>query len=83
MIDKDTNTDPLIILTPDEVIKFRDGLTIASFDKCLKIFVDTVGSDNVFCNPSLERATPTTQIGLLNSLPGYSKSSQTKGLVPQ
>ena len=30
---KSTNTEPLIILSPDEVLEFEDGLTLLSFDK--------------------------------------------------
>ena len=64
MIDKAVNTDPLIILSPDEVLQFQDGLTIASFTENLKIFVETINSDIMFCKPNLERPkTPTSQIG--------------------
>ena len=42
--DKATNTEPLIVLSPDELIKFQDGLTIATFNESLKIFVETLNS---------------------------------------
>ena len=63
MVDKATNTEPLIILSPDKVINFQDGLTSASFQKSLKIFIDTIGRDIVYCKPRLDRpSTPTTQL---------------------
>ena len=35
MVDKSTNSEPLIILSSDEVVAFQDGLTIASFKESL------------------------------------------------
>ena len=32
-VDKTTNTEPLIALSPDEVLELKDGFTIATFDK--------------------------------------------------
>ena len=78
MVDKATNTEPLIILTPDEVVAFQDGLTVASFKESLNIFIETLNSDIIYCKPRLSRpATPTTQIGLLNCQAGYSRGNQT------
>ena len=42
--DKSTNTEPLIVLSPDKLIEFKDGLTIASFNNSLKIFAETLNS---------------------------------------
>ena len=79
MVDKVVNTDPLIILSPDEVLQFQDGLTIARFTESLKIFVETINSNIVFCKQNLEQPkTLASQIGPLSSLPGYSKTNQTK-----
>ena len=78
MVDKATNTEPLIILSPDEVVAFQDGLTIASFKESLNIFIETLNSDIIYCKPRLSRpSTPTTQIGLLNCQAGYSRGNQT------
>ena len=74
---KATNTDPLIILTPDEVTEFQDGLTIATFQKCLNIFIDTMNSDIVQSKARLSRpGTPSTQIGLLNCMAAFNKGTQ-------
>ena len=79
MEDKSTNTEPLIVLSPDEVIEMKDGLTIATFTKNLQIFVDTLQSDIVFCKPKLSRPdSPNTQIGILNILPSFHKDSQAR-----
>ena len=51
MVDEATNTEPLIILTPDEVVAFRDGLTIASFKESMNIFIETLNSDIMYCKP--------------------------------
>ena len=42
--DKATNTEPLIILSPDELISFKDGLTIGFFSDALKIFLENLNS---------------------------------------
>ena len=42
--DKATNTEPFIVISPDELIKFQDGLSIAAFNESLKIFVETLNS---------------------------------------
>ena len=71
-------TEPLIILTPDEVVAFQDRLTVASFKESLNIFIETLHSDIIYCKPRLSRpVTPTTQIGLLNCQAGYSRGNQT------
>ena len=71
--DKD---EPLIILCPDELIEFSDGLTIASFDKSLRIFAETLNSKIVMAKSNLETPPdPTTQIGLLKV---QLKANQTK-----
>ena len=70
--DKSTNTEPLIVLSPDKLIEFKDGLTIASFNNSLKIFVETI----VMRKPNLESPLePTTQIGLLKVQPTSSKAN--------
>ena len=75
--EKATNTEPLIILSPDELIKFQDGLTIASFNESLKIFVETLNSRIVMSKPNLEcPPEPTSQIGLLKVQPTSSKANQ-------
>ena len=78
-MDKATNTEPLIILSPGELIEFQDGLTIASFSNSLKIFVETLNSTIVMSKPNLETPPePTTQIGLLKVQPTGTKANQTK-----
>ena len=78
-VDKSTNTEPLIILSPDEVIDLQDGLTLLSYDKNIRIFVDTVSSNIVYCKPKLNKPdNPSTQIGILNMIPAFNKGSQTK-----
>ena len=75
--DKATNTEPLIVLSPDELIKFQDGLTIASVNDSLKIFIETLNSNIVMTKPNLETPPdPTSQIGLLNVQPTSSKANQ-------
>ena len=65
-VDKGTQTEPLIILTPDELVSFSDGITIASFTNNIRIFVDTVNSTIVMSRPNLSTSPePETQIGLL------------------
>ena len=77
--EKATQTEPLIVLTPGEINTFKDGLTIASFQKALQIFVDTVGSDIVMTRPNLSTPKePTSQIGLLKIQPSTSKANQTR-----
>ena len=77
--DKSTNTEPLIVLSPDKLIEFKGGLTIASFNSSLKIFVETLNSTIVMSKPNLESPPePTTQIGLLKVQPTSSKANQTK-----
>ena len=77
--EKATQTEPLIVLTPDEIITFKDGLTIASFQKALQIFVDTVGSDIVMTRPNMSTPKePTSQIGLLKIQPSACKANQTR-----
>ena len=71
--------EPLIILSPDEVIDLQDGLTLLSYDKNIRIFVDTVSSNIVYCKPKLNKPdNPSTQIGILNMIPAFNKGSQTK-----
>ena len=75
--DKATNTEPLIVISPDELIKFQDGLTIATFKESLKIFVETLNSKIVMSKPNLEcPPEPTLQIGLLKVQPTSSKANQ-------
>ena len=77
--DKRTNTKPLIVLSPDELIEFKDGLTIVSFNISLKILLETLNSTIVMSKPNLESPPePTTQIGLLKVQPTSSKANQTK-----
>ena len=77
--DKSTKTEPLIVLSPDKLIEFKDGLTIASFNHSLKIFVETLNSTIVMSKPNLESPPePTTQIGSLKVQPTSSKANQTK-----
>ena len=74
--DKATNTEPLIVISPDELIKFQDGLTIATFNESLKIFVETLNSKIVMSKPNLESPPePTSQIGLLKVQPTSSKAN--------
>ena len=76
--DKSTNSEPLIVLTPDELIEYRHGLTIVSFNNSLKIFVETLNSTIVMSKPYLESPPePTTEIGLLKVQPTSSKANQT------
>ena len=80
--DKGTQTEPLIILTPDELVSFSDGITIASFTNNIRIFVDTVNSTIVMSRPNLSTPPePETQIGLLKIQPSASKGIQTKPSV--
>ena len=51
--DKSTNTEPLIVITPDEILELGEKLSLLTFDKSLKIFVDTLNSDIVFCKPGV------------------------------
>ena len=75
--DKATNTEPLIVLSPHEMIKFQNGLTIAAFNESLKIFVETLNSDIVMSKPNLECSPePTSQIGLLTVQPTSSEANQ-------
>ena len=71
-VDKGTKTEPLIILTPDELVTFSDGITIASFTNNIRIFVDTVNSTIVMLRPNTPPE-PETQIGLLKIQPSASK----------
>ena len=81
--DKSTNTEPLIVITPDEILELGQKLSLLTFDKSLKIFVDTLNSDIVFCKPDLARkASPTTQISLLTAQPTVNRSSQTNKNTP-
>ena len=69
-VDKGTQTEPLIILTRDELVSFSDGITIASFTNNIRIFVDTINSTIVMSRPNLStRPEPETQIGLLKIQP--------------
>ena len=75
--EKATNTEPLIVLSPDELLHFQDGLTIASFTESVKIFIDTINSNIVMSKPRLETPPdPSTQIGLLSVQPTSSKGNQ-------
>ena len=77
--DKSTQTDPLIILTPDEIVEFRDGLTIASFTNNIRVFVDTINSQILMSRPNLSTPPePSTQVGLLRIQPSASKGIQTR-----
>ena len=79
MVDKATNTEPLIVISPDDILELGEKLSLLTFDKSLKIFVDTINSNYIYCKPRLSRSsTPTTQIGLLNAQPSACKGSQTK-----
>ena len=81
-VDKGTQTEPLIILTPDELVSFSDGITIASFTNNIRISVDTVNSTIVMSRPNLSTPPePETQIGLLKIQPSASKGIQTKPSV--
>ena len=76
---KGNQTEPLIILTPDELVTFSDGITIASFTNNRRIFVDTVNSTIVMSRPNLSTPPkPETRIGLLKIQPSASKGIQTK-----
>ena len=78
-MDKRTNTEPLIILSTDEVLEFEDGLTLLSYNIYIRIFVDTVSSDIVYCKPKMSKpGSPSTQIGILNMLPAINKGNQTR-----
>ena len=55
--DKASNTEPLIVISPDELIKFQDGLTIATFNESLKIFVETLNSKIVMSKPNFGEPT--------------------------
>ena len=77
--EKSTQTEPLIVISPDEVLELGEKLSLLTFDKGLKIFVDTLNSDIVFCKPNLARSkNPTTQIGLLAAQPTANRGSQTR-----
>ena len=79
MVDKATNTEPLIVISPDEILDLGNKLSLLTFDKNLKIFVDTLNSEYNFCKPKMSRCeSPTTQIGLLAAQPAACKGSQTK-----
>ena len=81
MVDKATNTEPLIVISPDEILDLGNKLSLLTFEKNLKIFVDTLNSEYIFCKPKLSRGpSPTTQIGLLSAQPAASRGSQTKHL---
>ena len=68
------------MLTPNDVITFAYGLSIAKYDKNLVIFVDTENSEIVvMVKPVLSKPPePTTHIGLLSIQPTTNKGSQTK-----
>ena len=77
--DKSTQTEPLIILTPDEITQFRDGLTIATFTNNIQVFVDTLNSQILMSRPNLSTPPePSTQVGLLKIQSSASRSVQTK-----
>ena len=76
---KSTQTEHLIALSPDEIIIFKDRLSIASCNKNLQIFVDTLNSKIVMSKPVLSTLPePSTQIRLLNIQPSSTKGRQTK-----
>ena len=68
--DEAVNTELLIILSPDILTEFSDGLTIVSFNESLRIFVETLNSSIVMSKPS--------QIGLLKTQLTSSKANQSK-----
>ena len=75
--EKSTQTDPLIVFESDEAISFKDGLTVANYQKAVQIFIDTVGSEIMMTKPNLSiPAEPTSQIGLLKIQPCASKGNQ-------
>ena len=60
------------MISPDELIKFQDGLTIATFNES-----ETLNSKIVKSKPNLESPPePTSQIGLLKVQPTSSKANQ-------
>ena len=74
MVDKATNTEPL---SPDEILETEKGLSLLSFNKNLKIFVDTLSSDIVYGKPKLDKgSSPSIQIGLLSAQPSTNRGSQ-------
>ena len=82
--EKSTQTEPLIVISPDEVLELGEKLSLLTFDKGLRIFVDTLNSDIVFYKPNLTRSkSPTTQIGLLAAQPTANRGSQTKDVTSE
>ena len=77
--DKSTNTEPLIVISPDEILELGEKLSLLTFEKSINIFVEALHTDIVFCKPDLARKTsPTTQIGLLAPQPTTNRGCQTK-----
>ena len=52
-VDSATNTEPLIVISPDEIIELVERLLLVTFDKYFKNFVDTLSGDMVFRKPRL------------------------------
>ena len=76
MVHKTTNTEPLIVISRDEIIDLGNKLSLLTFDSSLKIFVDTLNNDYVFCKPKLARGPfSVPQIGLLAAQPATHKGS--------
>ena len=72
-VDKRTQTELLIILTPDELVTFSDGIISASFTNNIRIFVDTVNSTIVMSRLNLSTPPkPEIQIRLLKIQPSAS-----------
>ena len=77
--DKRTQTEPLIVLLPDDIITWSDGLTITIFKASRQIFVDNIQSEIVLAKPALSTPRePTTPICRLNIQTSANKGSQTK-----
>ena len=70
---------PKTFSNPDEVISFSDGISIATFQKNLQIFVDTLRSEIVIAKPILSSPPePSSQIGPLQIQSSSNKGNETR-----
>ena len=66
-VDKATNTEPLIILSPDEISKMGCGAHLLTFNKNFQIFMTTNNSHSSAANQQQQMA-PSQQIAVPNQL---------------
>ena len=74
--DKSTNTEPLIILTPEEITKIGCGGHIVSFKKQFQMFVTTNNTNITAITPTNSQPTANQQIAQPTSTPALNLEEQ-------